>query len=221
MAFYSKTDKTEFFPTPQNLVDKLWSFFPEELAGKNVTVFDSCAGAGALCRPTTLPEGNFTFIQWDLNPRAEDIEQHDFFATELPEADIAICNPPFGMKKEWVARLLSKYKYVILLCPKSAFVENWDAVLESGKEPDLTIENMSSFSGRITTPIMIGILKQLPPFHQPMTSKEKKTLFKQYIDRLVHERCHLEEWRKAFAYSAEHPELTANEVFDAIGWRPE
>lgn len=224
MAFYQKKDKTEFFPTPQKLVDKMWSFFPEELIGKDVTVFDSCAGAGALCKPTQLPKGNFKFIEWDLNPRQDYIEQHDFFADDLPDADIAICNPPFGLKQEWVDRLLSKYKYVILLCPKSAFTYHWDNVLESGKEPSFEIENMTLFDGKITTPIVIGLLKAIDTNrfgYIPMPLKEKKVLFRQYIDKLVAERCHLEQWRAAFKLSAEHPDWTADMIFDYMKWRPE
>lgn len=223
MGFYTKKDESEYFPTPQELVDKMWSYFPSELVGKDITVFDSCAGAGALCKPTKLPDNtNIKFIEWDLYPRADYIEQHDFFADPLPNGDLAIVNPPFGLKQEWIDRLFTKYKYIILLCPKSAFRDHWDNVLESGMTPDFSIENMTLFNGAITTPIMIGLLKRIDrKFGVPMTNKEKKALFKEYIDNLIAERCHLDSWHTAFDLSAEHPDWTAEQVFDFMGWKPE
>lgn len=106
-----KGNKTEYFPTPESIKQDLLNLADIDFSDK--VIFDPCAGDGALTRGIKAKK----IIQWDLEPRADNVEQHDALLEEWPKAsevDVIVCNPPFTKTKEFYERSKG-YRHVFFI----------------------------------------------------------------------------------------------------------
>lgn len=114
--FYSvlnpvRGNRLEYFPTPESIKQDLLNLADIDFSDK--VIFDPCAGDGALTRGIKAKK----IIQWDLEPRADNVEQHDALLEEWPKAsevDVIVCNPPFTKTKEFYERS-KDYRHVFFI----------------------------------------------------------------------------------------------------------
>lgn len=86
----------DFYPTPYECVVPLLRHLPRIRGTQKVTFIEPCAGDGRLIRH--LQKHGFSCAAaWDIEPKAEFIEQKDvlFFDCPFPSADFIITNPPW------------------------------------------------------------------------------------------------------------------------------
>lgn len=115
--YYQKEDKTEFFRTPDWIVEKCYEMIPNAK-----TIIDPCAGDCGLEDFTRDVE--YTLL--DLNPRSHIIEQTDFLKwTTNKHFDAAICNPPFGLKNEFLEHLFEFTDEVVYIGPLKSIINDW------------------------------------------------------------------------------------------------
>ena len=115
--YYQKEDKTEFFRTPEWLIEKCYEMVPNAK-----TILDPCAGDCGLEDFTRDIE--YTLL--DLNPRRHIIEQIDFLKwTTDKHFDAAICNPPFGLKNEFLEHLFEFTDEVVYIAPLKSIINDW------------------------------------------------------------------------------------------------
>ena len=68
-------------------------------------LWEPAAGGGAMVRP--LVRAGYSVVATDINPRADDITQEDFFETPGPEGATAIVtNPPYTLALRFIDRAL-------------------------------------------------------------------------------------------------------------------
>ena len=107
--YYQKEDKTEFFRTPEWMIEKCYEMIPNAK-----TIIDPCAGDCGL--EDFSRDIEYTLL--DLNPRSFVVEQADFLHwTTDKKFDAAICNPPFGLKNEFIKHLFKFTDDIILIAP--------------------------------------------------------------------------------------------------------
>lgn len=115
--YYDKSDSTEFFPTPKWIVDICYSMIPNAK-----TILDPCAGDCAL--EDFSKDIKYTLL--DINPRCDNIEQADFLKwTTDKKFDAAICNPPFGLKDEFIQHLFEFTNEIVLIAPIKSIINVW------------------------------------------------------------------------------------------------
>lgn len=115
--YYQKEDKTEFFRTPEWIVEKCYEMIPNAK-----TVLDPCAGDCGLEDFTK----NIDYTLLDLVPRSSVIEKADFLGwTTDKHFDAAICNPPFGLKNEFVEHLFEFTDEIVLIAPLKSIINDW------------------------------------------------------------------------------------------------
>ena len=115
--YYQKEDKTEFFRTPEWMLEKCYEMIPNAK-----TILDPCAGDCGLEDFTRDIE--YTLL--DLNPRSHIIEQADFLKwTANRHFDAAICNPPFGLKNEFLEHLFEFTDEVVYIAPLKSIINDW------------------------------------------------------------------------------------------------
>lgn len=115
--YYQKEDKTEFFRTPKWMIEKCYEMIPNAK-----TILDPCAGDCGLEDFTRDVE--YTLL--DLNPRSHIIEQADFLKwTTDKRFDAAICNPPFGLKNEFLEHLFEFTDEVVYIAPLKSIINSW------------------------------------------------------------------------------------------------
>lgn len=112
---FNYKNKTNFVPTPRDIARTLLS-----MAMKHVhldicdAILDPCAGANALLED----EHTYPHILYDIEPRDERVLCQDYLSLEKPpHYKLAICNPPFNLKKKFIDKLLSHCSYVALVAP--------------------------------------------------------------------------------------------------------
>ena len=130
--YYQKEDKTEFFRTPGWMIEKCYEMIPNAK-----TILDPCAGDCGLEDFTRDVE--YTLL--DLKPRSNVIEQADFLKwTTEKHFDAAICNPPFGLKNEFLEHLFEFTDEVVYIIT-GKFMNDSYGLTESNAYPnDLTIQ---------------------------------------------------------------------------------
>ena len=117
-----KRNKTNYYKTPEEVKQKLYSLLDiqEKETGnhidlENMVLFDPCAGDGTLLRDVKCKKA----INWDIEPRSEDVEQHDSLNEHWPHSDMVVMNPPFDVSliseffKKWKTENNSRYLLVI------------------------------------------------------------------------------------------------------------
>ena len=117
-----KKNDTNYYKTPEEVKQKLYSLLDiqEKETGnhlnlENMVLFDPCAGDGTLLKGIKCKKA----INWDIEPRGEDVEQHDSLIEHWPASDIVVMNPPFQCSlirkflKKWEAENNSRYLLVI------------------------------------------------------------------------------------------------------------
>ena len=117
-----KKNKTNYYKTPEEVKQKLYSLLDiqEKETGnhidlENMVLFDPCAGDGTLLRDIKCKKA----INWDIEPRSEDVEQHDSLIEHWPASDMVVMNPPFHFSliskflKKWKTENNSRYLLVI------------------------------------------------------------------------------------------------------------
>lgn len=117
-----KGNKTNYYKTPEEVKQKLYSLLDiqEKETGNHINLedmvlFDPCAGDGTLLRNINCKKA----INWDIEPRSEDVEQHDSLTEHWPASDIVVMNPPFQCSlirkflKKWEAENNSRYLLVV------------------------------------------------------------------------------------------------------------
>lgn len=115
--YYQKEDKSEFFRTPDWIVKKCYEMIPN-----SKTVLDPCAGDCGL--EDFSKDIEYTLL--DLYPRNTKIIQADFLKwTTTKYYDAAICNPPFGMKNEFVKHLFEFTDEIVLIAPLKSIINDW------------------------------------------------------------------------------------------------
>lgn len=115
--YYSKQDKTEFFRTPDWIVKKCYEMIPNAK-----TIIDPCAGDCGL--EDFSRDIKYTLL--DLNPRSDNIEKADFLKWNTNKHfDAAICNPPFGMKNEFIDHLFEFTNEIVLIAPLKSIINDW------------------------------------------------------------------------------------------------
>jgi len=115
-----KNNPLEYYKTPEHVVKQLWEL-TDNLDTSNLVIFDPCAGDGALCRGIKCKK----LIQWDIEPKADDVEKHDALTEEFPEADMIVMNPPFNSKTCKIFReKASKYEKQLIVGPYRMFCKN-------------------------------------------------------------------------------------------------
>ena len=115
--YYQKEDKTEYFRTPDWIVEKCY-----EMISNAKTILDPCAGDCGLEDFTR--DVDYTLL--DLNPRSSVIEKADFLKWNTNKHfDAAICNPPFGMKNEFINHLFEFTDEIVLIAPLKSIINDW------------------------------------------------------------------------------------------------
>lgn len=115
--YYQKEDKTEYFRTPDWIVEKCYEMIPNAK-----TILDPCAGDCGLEDFTR--DVDYTLL--DLNPRSSVIEKADFLKWNTNKRfDAAICNPPFGMKNEFIDHLFEFTNEIVLIAPLKSIINDW------------------------------------------------------------------------------------------------
>lgn len=106
-----KRNKTNYYKTPEEVKQKLYSLLDiqEKETGnhidlENMVLFDPCAGDGTLLRDIKCKKA----INWDIEPRSEDVEQHDSLIEHWPASDMVVMNPPF--QSSLISKFLKKWK---------------------------------------------------------------------------------------------------------------
>lgn len=96
----------EFYPTPIEAVE-----LARPLLDKDTKWWEPCAGDAVI-----LNHFDNVVLGSDINPRAENVEQLDFFQSDLP-AGIGgiITNPPFSLGYDIVKKALFEYKIKALM----------------------------------------------------------------------------------------------------------
>lgn len=115
--YYQKEDKTEFFKTPGWIVKKCYEMIPNAK-----TILDPCAGDCGL--EDFSKDIEYTLL--DMNPRSSVIEKADFLKWNTDKHfDAAICNPPFGMKNEFIEHLFEFTNEIVLIAPLKSIINDW------------------------------------------------------------------------------------------------
>jgi len=115
--YYQKEDKTEFFRTPDWIVEKCHEMIPYVK-----TILDPCAGDCGL--EDFSRDVEYTLL--DLNPRNSFIEKADFLLWHSDKKfDAAICNPPFGMKNAFIEKMFQYTDEIVLIAPLKSIINDW------------------------------------------------------------------------------------------------
>lgn len=115
--YYQKEDKTEFFKTPDWIVAKCYEMIPNAK-----TILDPCAGDCGL--EDFSKDIEYTLL--DLNPRSSNITKADFLTWYSDKKfDAAICNPPFGMKNEFIEKMFQYTDEIVLIAPLKSVINDW------------------------------------------------------------------------------------------------
>lgn len=161
--YYQKEDKTEFFRTPDWIVEKCYEMIP------NVkTILDPCAGDCGLEDFTKDIE--YTLL--DMVPRSSVIQKADFLNwTSDRKFDAAICNPPFGLKNEFIEHLFEFTNDIVLIAPLKSIINDWHAHIK-----DIYLDWRIPFFG-------FGILTSVAIFHltKESTGMSKEDIKQKYL----------------------------------------
>ena len=115
--YYQKEDKTEFFRTPDWIVEKCYEMIPNAK-----TILDPCAGDCGL--EDFSKDIDYTLV--DLIPRSSVIQKADFLTwTTNVHFDAAICNPPFGQKNEFIKHMFEFTDDIVLIAPLKSIINDW------------------------------------------------------------------------------------------------
>lgn len=161
--YYQKEDKTEFFRTPDWVVEKCYEMIPNAK-----TIIDPCAGDCGL--EDFSKDIDYTLI--DLVPRSSVIEKADFLTwTSNKKFDAAICNPPFGQKNEFIEHLFEFTDDIILIAPLKSIINDWYSHIA-----DIYIDWRIPYFG-------FGVLTSIAIFHLTKRSNEmtKDEVKKKYL----------------------------------------
>ena len=156
--YYQKEDKTEFFRTPDWIVEECYKMIP-----RAKTILDPCAGDCGL--EDFLRDVEYTLL--DLVPRSSVIQKADFLNwTTDRKFDAAICNPPFGLKNEFIEHLFEFTDEIVLIAPLKSIINDWYAHIK-----DIYLNWRIPFFG-------FGILTSVAIFH---LTKESNGMTKEEV----------------------------------------
>lgn len=117
----------DFFETPNEAIIPIRKYIPSNVK----TIWEPTHGKGAIS--SKLEEWGYKVVKTDKFPKTTDCIYADFLDCEVPDCDMIIFNPPFGLKTEFLDRAVKTGLPFMFICPLS--------ILETAKRIKLFREN--------------------------------------------------------------------------------
>lgn len=126
MGNIKETNKTEFFPTPEQLTEELVSLIKKYINVEEITEFlENSAGSGAIIDKLKEHFPNIPILAYDVEPRREDIIQTKDYLKEKIEykkGRIAVINPPFAKGLKFVYKALKESDWCIAILSQNSIL---------------------------------------------------------------------------------------------------